>query len=316
MNSLLRPALAAIFALFLVARAAFAAEAVFPPGSRIGLVPPPGMVLSTRLQGFEDPARGAVISVAELSGQSFPRMVKEFSDETMKAGGMEVVSREEFSMPGGPVMIVAARQQVGGVTSRKWGLIALVGDITAVVVISVPDSAKEAYPDAVLRAALLSTKVGPKRTTDELLAVLPYRLADLGGFRLMRATTDGTAVLTFGPNDTSLPAEQPYFMVTPRAGETPANADQDRFARRVLAEFSARGPDRIVSSEAIRIGGAPGYQIIAEGKDDRTGDELTMVQWLRFGAGGYVQMFGIARKDQWADVFSRMRAIRDGLGNK
>jgi len=27
-------------------------------------------------------------------------------------------------------------------------------------------------------------------------------------------------------------------------------------------------------------------------------------------------MFGIARKDQWADVFSRMRAIRDGLGNK
>jgi hypothetical protein len=146
--------------------------------------------------------------------------------------------------------------------------------------------------------------------------VLPYRLADLGGFRLMRATPDGTAVLTFGPNDTSLPVEQPYFMVAPRVGETPAAAEQDRFARRALAEFSARAPDRIVSSEPLRIGGAPGHEIIAATKDERTGDELIMVQWLRFGAGVYAQMFGITRKDQWDAVLPRMRALRDGFGAK
>ncbi|MEA2928769.1 MAG: hypothetical protein QOG38_1197, partial [Hyphomicrobiales bacterium] len=58
------------------------------------------------------------------------------------------------------------------------------------------------------------------------------------------------------------------------------------------------------------------HQIIAESKDDRTGDELVTVQWLRFGTGGYVQMFGVARKDQWTDVLPRMRALRDGLAAK
>ena len=41
-----------------------------------------------------------------------------------------------------------------------------------------------------------------------------------------------------------------------------------------------------------------------------------MVQWLRFGSGGLVQMFGIARKDQWAGVLPRMRALRDGFEPK
>ena len=49
---------------------------------------------------------------------------------------------------------------------------------------------------------------------------------------------------------------------------------------------------------------------------DRTKAPLMMVQWLRFGSGGLVQMFGIARKDQWADVLPRMRALRDGFEPK
>ena len=60
-----------------------------------------------------------------------------------------------------------------------------------------------------------------------------------------------------------------------------------------------------MNSEQIRIGGVPGHEIVAESQDERTGDELVMVQWLRFGPGGVVQMFGIARKDQWADVLAR-----------
>ena len=65
----------------------------------------------------------------------------------------------------------------------------------------------------------------------------------------------------------------------------------------------------------MRIGGVPGHQIVAAGKDERTGDELVIVQWLRFGAG-VVQMFGMARRDQWADVLPRMRALRDGFERK
>jgi hypothetical protein len=75
-------------------------------------------------------------------------------------------------------------------------------------------------------------------------------------------------------------------------------------------------PDLASSIGTDPFGNAQGHEIIAESVDDRTKDPLMMVQWLRFGAGGTVQMFGMARKDQWADVLPRMRALRDGFGPK
>ena len=49
------------------------ADPVFPPGSRIGLEPPPGMVPSGT--GFTDRARGAMLMVTELSAQSYARVM-------------------------------------------------------------------------------------------------------------------------------------------------------------------------------------------------------------------------------------------------
>jgi len=298
----------------LLATAAFA-EPVFPPGSRVGLVPPAGMTPSASFQGFEDRAKGAMLVVTELSVQSYAKVLQDFAPEQMQAGGMEQIAREKIPLSGGEGLLVVARQTENGVALRKWALLGLADDLTAVVIATLPEAARDAYPDAALRAALASVVVRDKLSPDEMLAVLPYRLADLGGFRLLRATPDGTAVLTLGPNDTTLPAEQPYFMMAPRAAEPPQPAERDRFAQRALMAFVNRPNLRVVTAEQIRIGGVPGHQIVAVSKDDRTGDDLVLVQWLRFG-GAVVQMFGIARRDQWDAVLPRMRALRDGFQGK
>ena len=299
-------------ACILLASAALA-DPVFPPGSRIGLAPPPGMVPSGA--GFADRARGAMLLVTELSVQSHARVMQDFSPERMQAGGMELLAREMIALPGGDGLLIVARQTENGVALRKWALLTRTEDMTAIVVATLPETAREAYPDAVLRAALGSVTVRAKLSPEEMLAVLPYRLDDLGGFRLLRASPDGTAVLTFGPTDTTLPAEQPYFMVAPRAIEPPPTAERDRLAQRVLMGFVNRPDLRIVSSEQIRIRGAPGHEIVAAGRDPATGDDLMTVQWLRFGEG-VVQMFGVARKDNWTETLRRMRALRDGFGRR
>lgn len=288
------------------------AEPVFPPGSRIGLEPPHGMVPSDTFQGFADRARGAMLIVTELSAQSYARVAEDFAPERMQAGGMELLGREVIALPGGDGLLVVARQTENGIAARKWALLTRTEDMTAIVVATMPEAARAAYPDAALRAALGSVTVRAKLPPDEMLSVLPYRLADLGGFRLLQASPDGTAVLTFGPNDTTLPVEQPFFMVASRAVEPPPAAERDRFAKRVLMNFVNRPDLRIVSAEAIRIGGAPGHEIVTEGRDPQTGDELMTVQWLRF-EGGVVQMYGVARKDRWAEILPRMRALRDGF---
>jgi hypothetical protein len=38
-----------------------------------------------------------------------------------------------------------------------------------------------------------------------------------------------------------------------------------------------------------------------------------VVQWLRFGGGGYLQMIGVARADTWTATLARLRTVRDSV---
>ena len=70
---------------------------------------------------------------------------------------------------------------------------------------------------------------------------------------------------------------------------------------------------RISSSEPLRIGGQQGHQIMARGRDGATGDEVTIVQWLRFGGSAYLHLVGVARSDGWTQAYARFRQVRDGI---
>src|SRR4051794_19389760 len=144
---------------------ALAAEPTFPPGSRIGLVPPDGMVQASAFQGFEDRARGAMLVLSESSSQSFTRIEKEFSPERMQASGMDPIAREKIALPSGPALVIGARQNENGVLMRKWALLAQANDITVLVIAALPDAA-DAYPDAALRAALASVVVRARLSVD------------------------------------------------------------------------------------------------------------------------------------------------------
>jgi len=299
----------------IVGATAFAAEPIFPPGSRIGLIPPPGLTVGTSFQGFQDRAHRVTLLIQEVSAQTYVKLAEEFTPEAIRRMGMEEVSRETLRLASGDALLVATRSGENDDALRKWALLTRTADVTVAVIGIMPEAARATYTDAVMHDVFASLVIRAKLTPDEMLAVLPYRLNDLAGFRLLRAGPDGTAVMTLGPMDTSLPVEQPYFMITPRSAEAPEPAERERFAQRLLASFLSRPTARIINSESLRIGGAAGHQIVALTTDEKTGDELAMVQWLRFGPG-VVQMFGVARRDQWEDAFSRMRAVRDGFGAK
>src|SRR4030095_14268325 len=98
-----------------------------------------------------------------------------------------------------------------------------------------------------------------------------------------------------------------------RGAEIPQASERESFALRALTVFVGRPDVRVVSSGPVRFGGEQGHEIVAESRDPRNGDEFMLVQWLRFGTSGFVQMFGTARRDQWAAVLPRMRTLRDGF---
>jgi hypothetical protein len=293
-----------------------AAEPVFPLGLRVGIVPPPGLVASTNFQGFEDRQHSVAMVLTEMPADAYPAMEQAFTIDTLKAKGIEAERREDVTLKEGHGFIVVARQQAGGSTVRKWALIAGTPALTAIVTLQVPEEAAAAYPDEACRASLASFVVRAKVPPSEQLALLPYQLRDQAGFRVVRALGDGSALLTDGPNDTITAADQPYVLIAIPPVTAPQPDEREGFARRLMAATPGVKEIRIVRSEPLRIGGQPGHQLIAEAKDDPSATPVTMVQWLRFGPGRFLHVFGLARTEVWQGVFMRMRTIRDGIEPK
>jgi len=290
-------------------------QPVFLPGLRIGLVPPAGMTTSANGQGFEDVGERAVIAISEFTPDVFPKVEKEFAVERLQADGFTVDSHEPVVVNGAHGLLVVARQTVGGMALRKWALL-LAADITAVVIAVMPEAASAAYSDATMRQVLATVTIRPPLSTEELMDALPYRLGELAGFRLLRTNAGGTAVLTLGPSDTTQPSAQPYFATMMWDAELPSSAEQEALARRLLGPFVNPGQFKVLRAQSMRIGGRPGHEIVGEMRDSENGTELSVVQWVRFGTSQHMQMLGAARSDQWSAVFTRMRAIRDGIGTK
>jgi hypothetical protein len=140
------------------------------------------------------------------------------------------------------------------------------------------------------------------------LKLVPFKLDELAGFRVMQVMPAGV-ILVDGPTDDL--TKQPYMVVEVGQGLPDQPDARARFARDLLS----RAPVRELamgSGEPMRIGGSPGYEIRAQAKG-LDGAPISMVQWIRFGSGGFLRIVGVAPKDDWDRLFTRFRSVRDGV---
>jgi len=297
------------FSLF-AASVAAASDVMFPPTSRVGLVPPKGMVASRSFQGFEDADQKAAIVFAELPPQAYEQLEKAATADAMKQPGLTLTGREPLAVDGGKAILLTAKQENGGTTIRKWLLVAAVSDLTVLASAEVPQAASAAYPDAAIRAALQSVKVRPDPIAEKV-ELLRFRVADLSGFRFVRAQPT-SALLTDGPQD-DIDVAQPFMLISIGAITAAQLAERDTFARESLRSIPGFIDVQVTSAEAQRIRGQAGYEVRADAKNAKTGADVTLVQWLRFSSTSFLRMIGIVPKERWSEAFPRLRAIRDGV---
>ena len=108
------------------------------------------------------------------------------------------------------------------------------------------------YSDAVVRKALASVTFRPT-PIQEQLGMLPFKLGQLAGFRVMKVLPAGGVILTEGPTDDI--SKQPYVIVSIGRGAPEQPDDRARFARDMLSSAPLRDI-RVQSADAMRIGGA------------------------------------------------------------
>ncbi len=306
-------ALLALLATLIVSTApAFADDPVYPLGSRIGLVPPPGMEASHAFRGFADPNKNAAILTNALPAAAYAELEKTIATDVLKKQGITVDKREPFKLSFGEGFLVTGKQSADNERYRKWLLIAPAGDFTVLVSVQIPDK-DNSYPDSVIRTALQTLTVRSTVPDDELLNLLPFQVGDLAGFHIDDVLPGRALMLIDRVKDTPPSNFDARLLVAALAGGPSEAEDRANFARLAFSEIGGIKDVHVTMSEPLRMGGQQGFQTTAQAKDIRTDTDIMVVQWLRFGNGGFLQMIGISRTDNWTDVLNRLRTVRDSI---
>jgi hypothetical protein len=309
--------LLAVLAFALGTSPAAAADPAYPPGSRIGLAPPSGMVTSKSFFGYEDTNNNnAAIFLLALPAHAYADLDKSITADALKRQGVTFETREAVPLSIGKAFLVTGHQEVEKTKIRKWILVAASSALTALVTVQIPEAAKALYPDAAVRAALATLAIRTTVPVDEQLGLLPFKVGELAGFRIGGVVPGRAVMLSDAPADAPGSPDthiEPHIFVAIAPGGPMQTADRDTFARDVFATVPNLRDIRVTTSEPLRIGGQQGHQILANARDPAGTAALTVVQWLRFGGGGYLQMIGIARLDAWKDAYPRFRSVRDGI---
>ncbi len=308
------PALAVMAVLTALALTAPATAApVFPTGLRVGLALPPDLTASHRLPGFEDPTHHVIVAIFEFPGGAYDQLMNAgFQKETR---GMSDVSKTDFAIAGGKGYLIGGTTTVKDHKEHRWLLLAKPegagkgAPMTAIIRVDVPDTARRVYTDAVVHKMLASADFRPT-PTQELLGMLPFKISDLAGFTVAHVIPAG-AILTDAPVDQTGKINPPYVIVAVGRGGPSDPELQGTFARDMLRN----GPlseVRVTSADRMRLHRSPTLELRADATDP-AGKPVSVVQWLRFGTGGFMRIVGVAPKNDWDKLFTRFRAVRDGI---
>ncbi|MBZ9602828.1 hypothetical protein [Phyllobacterium chamaecytisi] len=304
--------LALSFALFLLAsvQLGLAQERVFPGGSGVGLVPPPGLVLSTNFSGFEDAAKGTSIVLTELPVDAYAELAAKFNPDGLRATGIEAGQPEDWPVEGAVVSkLIRGSQVAAGIKYRKWVVLVGAKTTTAMVTVQIPDGVQGGLSDADVETALRTITIRTPPSLDEQVAALPFKVSDTAGFRPVRVIAGATFLLTEGPNDVAANSMQPIIIIASNLNTAPEAPARMSFAKQAFASLTGIKDVQSDNETSSEENGAEWVEIDGSAKDAASGDALYVAQIARFETSRYVRAILIVRsseKDKFSDRFRKL----------
>jgi len=288
---------------------AIAADPVFPPGARVGMVPLVGLAPARTFTGFETEDQSVKVLVAELPAEAYGEVMN-----ALKAGPVGGVKPESIETAAGMAYYTAETARNGASPVRRYSMILSGGTFSGYVAVQVPENASKIYTDEAVRQMFASAVIRKEVPVEEQLGLMPFKVSQLSDFKTVRALTPGAAVL-LADGDEATGFEAAPFMVIGLMGSAPAQPeDRGRFAEQAATSIPGVRNGRLTMSEPVRIDGMPGYETRLDATSGKDNTPVTVVQWLRFGGGpNSLRIIGSAPRDQWAKAFPRFRAVRDGV---
>jgi hypothetical protein len=290
--------------------AVVAADAIFPPGSRIGLAPLVGLVPARTFTGFETEDHGVKVLTAELPADAYNEVKNAFSTGVQPNGAARPESIETAA---GTAFFTIENGMNGATSVRRYSMILQGSTFSGYVAVQVPENVSKIYTDDAVRQMFASAVTRKEVPVAEQLAQMPFKLTDQADFKNVRTLAPGAALI-LADGDESTGFEAAPFMIIGLIGSAPAQPeDRDRFAAETARSIPGVRNARLTMSEPIRIDGQPGYETRMDAVSGKDSTEVTVVQWLRFSGPTVLRIVGSAPRKQWDSAFPRFRAVRDGI---
>jgi hypothetical protein len=292
---------------------AFAADAIFPPGIRVGMAPLVGLVPAKTFDGFESDDHAIRVLVAELPANAYDEVMNAFKVNPAGTGG---VKPENIETAAGTAYYTVETATNGTTSVRRYSMILPGGTFSGYVAVQVPENASKIYTDEAVRKMFASAIVRKEVPVEEQLSRMPFNITNLGDFKNIRTLAAGSAII-LADGDENTGFEPAPFMVIGLIGTAPAQPeDRDRFAQETARAIPGVRGARITMSEPLRIDGVAGYETRVDAVSGKDNTAVTVVQWLRFGGPTVMRIIGSAPRDQWEKAFPRFRAVRDGIAQR
>jgi hypothetical protein len=291
---------------------AFAADAVFPLGARVGLVPLVGLSVSKTFPGFESEDHNVKVLVTELPSDAYNEVKTAFTNPAGTGG----VKPESIETSAGLAYYTVENAKQGATNVRRYSMILSGGTFSGYVAVQVPEDTAKIYTDDAVRQMFASVALRKQVPVDEQLGLLPFKFNDLANFKNVRTLAPGAAVI-LADGDEKAGFEPAPFMIIGVIGATPPEPDdRARFAQQAATNIPGVRDAHITMAEPVRIGGMPGYETRIDATSGKDNTQVTVVQWIRFGGTTSMRIVGSAPRDQWSAAFPRFRAVRDGIEPK
>jgi hypothetical protein len=304
--------LSAVTLLLIAISPAFAADTVFPPGVRVGMVPLVGLGRAKAFVGFETEDGSVKVLVAELPAEAYGEVVNAFKANPAGTGG---VKPESIETAAGVAYYTIENAKSGATSVRRYSMILQGGGtFSGFVAVQVPENASKIYTDDAVRQMFSTAAIRKEVPVEEQLGLMPFKITELSAFKNVRTLAPGATIL-LADSDEDAGIETSSYMVIGTIASAPAQQeDRGRFARQAAGQIPGLRDGRITMSEPLRIDGSPGYETRVEATSGKANTPVTVVQWLRFGSGNEaLRIIASTPSEEWKKAFPRFRAVRDGI---
>ena len=290
---------------------ALAADAIFPPGLRLGMVPLIGLNKAKTFPGFESEDQSVKVLITELPPDAYGEVKTAFSRPD--AVGPTGIKPQTIETGAGTAYYTIETAKDGTETVKRYSMMLSGGTFSGYVAVQIPENATKIYSDDAVRQMFASVTTRKDVPVEEQLSMMPFNVTELGNFKNVRALAPGAA-LVLADGDEATGFEPAPFMVIGIIGATPPNPDdRARFAQESATRIPGVRDWKITMSEPIRIDGQPAYETRLDATSGKDNTKVTVVQWLRFGGPRMLRIVGSAPRDKWSEAFPRFRAVRDGI---